>query len=72
MYKKEFDSSYAAFTSDGAEYLVQNTDIKLVGVDYLSVAISPKDELLKVHQHLLNSKVSITSIWLIKLTYNYR
>ncbi|KAH0673769.1 hypothetical protein KY290_026003 [Solanum tuberosum] len=56
MYKKEFDSSYSAFTSDGAEYLAQNTDIKLVGVDYLSVAISPKDELLKVHQHLLNSK----------------
>ncbi|KAK6777980.1 hypothetical protein RDI58_024698 [Solanum bulbocastanum] len=36
MYRKEFDSSYAAFTSDGAEYLVQNTDIKLIGVDYLS------------------------------------
>ncbi|KAH0727919.1 hypothetical protein KY285_003623 [Solanum tuberosum] len=53
MYKKEFDSSYAAFTSDGAEYLVQNTDIKLVGVDYLSVAINPKEELVKVHHQLL-------------------
>ncbi|MCD7462998.1 hypothetical protein HAX54_049763 [Datura stramonium] len=56
MYKKEFDSSYTAFTSDGAEYLVQNTDIKLVGVDYLSVAINPKDELVKVHQLLLDPK----------------
>ncbi|XP_075110367.1 cyclase-like protein 1 [Nicotiana tabacum] len=56
MYKKEFDSSYTAFTSDGAEYLVQNTDIKLVGVDYLSVAINPKDQLTKVHQLLLAPK----------------
>ncbi|KAK4724322.1 hypothetical protein R3W88_027101 [Solanum pinnatisectum] len=56
MYKKEFESSYAAFTSDGAEYLVQNTDIKLIGVDYLSVAINPKEELVKVHQLLLDPK----------------
>ncbi|KAJ8571077.1 hypothetical protein K7X08_038049 [Anisodus acutangulus] len=34
----------------------QNTDIKLVGVDYLSVAINPKDGLVKVHQLLLDPK----------------
>ncbi|XP_002518694.2 cyclase-like protein 2 [Ricinus communis] len=38
MLQKEFDSSYAGFLSDGAKWLVENTDIKLVGLDYLSVA----------------------------------
>ncbi|KAK4401686.1 Cyclase-like protein 2 [Sesamum angolense] len=38
MYKKEFDTSYVGFMKDGAQWLVDNTDIKLVGIDYLSVA----------------------------------
>ncbi|THG21788.1 hypothetical protein TEA_023185 [Camellia sinensis var. sinensis] len=38
MWKKEFDTSYVGFTKDGAQWLVENTDIKLVGVDYLTVA----------------------------------
>lgn len=38
MYKKEFESSYVGFTKDGAQWLVDNTDIKLIGLDYLSVA----------------------------------
>ncbi|KAJ4830719.1 hypothetical protein Tsubulata_015590 [Turnera subulata] len=38
MFKKEFDSSFVGFKADGAKWLVENTDIKLVGVDYLSVA----------------------------------
>ncbi|XP_057423518.1 cyclase-like protein 2 [Lotus japonicus] len=38
MFKKEFDSSYVGFKEDGAKWLVENTDIKLVGVDYLSAA----------------------------------
>ncbi|KAJ1402902.1 hypothetical protein SESBI_27739 [Sesbania bispinosa] len=38
MFKKEWDTSYVGFTVDGAKWLVENTDIKLVGVDYLSVA----------------------------------
>ncbi|KAG6424940.1 hypothetical protein SASPL_115363 [Salvia splendens] len=37
MYKKEFDSSFVGFTKDGAQWLVDNTDVKLVGTDYLSV-----------------------------------
>ncbi|KAL3691824.1 hypothetical protein R1sor_005475 [Riccia sorocarpa] len=40
MYKPEFDTSYVGFTKEGAEWLVTNTDIKLVGIDYLSVAIA--------------------------------
>ena len=31
MYKKEYDSSYVGFTGDGAQWLVDNTAIKLVG-----------------------------------------
>ncbi|KAJ4829806.1 Cyclase-like protein 2 [Turnera subulata] len=38
MFKKEFDSSFVGFKADGAKWLVENTDIKLVGLDYLSVA----------------------------------
>uniref|UniRef100_A0A1D1Y8U0 Kynurenine formamidase n=1 Tax=Anthurium amnicola TaxID=1678845 RepID=A0A1D1Y8U0_9ARAE len=38
MFKKEFDTSYVGFMKDGAQWLVDNTDIKLVGLDYLSVA----------------------------------
>lgn len=38
MFKKEFDFTYVAFTTDGAQWLADNTDIKLVGVDYLSAA----------------------------------
>ncbi|KZV41178.1 Cyclase family protein isoform 1 [Dorcoceras hygrometricum] len=38
MFKKEFDTTYVGFMKDGAQWLVDNTDIKLVGVDYLSVA----------------------------------
>ncbi|MED6119166.1 Cyclase-like protein 2 [Stylosanthes scabra] len=38
MFKKEFDTSYVGFMVDGATWLVENTDIKLVGIDYLSVA----------------------------------
>ncbi|XP_011088739.1 uncharacterized protein LOC105169883, partial [Sesamum indicum] len=38
MYKKEFDTSYVGFMKDGAQWLADNTDIKLVGIDYLSVA----------------------------------
>ncbi|KAJ9175263.1 hypothetical protein P3X46_013834 [Hevea brasiliensis] len=38
MFKKEFDTSYAGFLEDGAKWLVENTDIKFVGIDYLSVA----------------------------------
>ncbi|XP_059652932.1 cyclase-like protein 2 [Cornus florida] len=38
MWRKEFDSSFVGFMKDGAKWLVENTDIKLVGIDYLSVA----------------------------------
>ncbi|KAL2324214.1 hypothetical protein Fmac_023272 [Flemingia macrophylla] len=38
MFKKEFDTSFVGFKEDGAKWLIENTDIKLVGIDYLSAA----------------------------------
>ena len=31
MWKKEWDSSYVGFTTDGADWLVKNTNVKFVG-----------------------------------------
>ncbi|KAG5074897.1 hypothetical protein JHK84_056128 [Glycine max] len=46
MFQKEWDSSYVGFTADGAKWLVENTDIKLVesfkGVDSLVQGIRHK------------------------------
>ncbi|CAN6482396.1 unnamed protein product [Victoria cruziana] len=55
MWKKEFDTSYVGFTKGGAQWLVDNTDIKLIGIDYLSVAAYEND-LIPAHLVLLKSK----------------
>ncbi|KAL6888808.1 hypothetical protein ACP4OV_009834 [Aristida adscensionis] len=47
MWKTASDLSFVGFTEDGAQWLVDNTDIKLVGVDYLSVASF--DHLISAH-----------------------
>ncbi|CAN1276704.1 Cyclase-like protein 2 [Linum perenne] len=54
MFKKQFDSSYVGFTKDGAQWLVDNTDIKFVGVDYLSVAAWT--DLIPAHHVFLHGK----------------
>ncbi|EPS59800.1 hypothetical protein M569_15006 [Genlisea aurea] len=54
MYKKEFDTSYVGFMKDGAQWLKDNTDIKLVGIDYLSVAAY--DDLLPSHLVFLEGR----------------
>ncbi|CAA0806765.1 Cyclase family protein [Striga hermonthica] len=54
MYRKAFDTSYVGFMKDGAQWLVDNTDIKLVGLDYLSVAAF--DDLIPSHLVFLKSK----------------
>ncbi|ESR36190.1 Cyclase-like protein 2 [Citrus sinensis] len=54
MFKREFDSSYVGFMKDGARWLVQNTDIKLVGIDYLSAAAH--DDLLPSHYEFLEGR----------------
>ncbi|KAE8667444.1 hypothetical protein F3Y22_tig00112411pilonHSYRG00201 [Hibiscus syriacus] len=38
MHKTKFASDFTGFKKEGAQWLVDNTDIKLVGLDYLSVA----------------------------------
>ncbi|KAK9176732.1 hypothetical protein WN944_028751 [Citrus x changshan-huyou] len=62
MFKREFDSSYVGFMKDGARWLVQNTDIKLVGIDYLSAAAH--DDLLPSHYEFLEGrrKIAYTSV----------
>ena len=47
MWKAAGDMSYVGFTEDGARWLVDNTDIKLVGIDYISVAAF--DHLISAH-----------------------
>lgn len=38
MTQTAFEPSYTAVTKDGAEWIVAHPNIRLVGVDYLSVA----------------------------------
>ncbi|KAI3505500.1 hypothetical protein L1887_27631 [Cichorium endivia] len=54
MYQKRFDTSYVGFMKDGAQWLKDNTDIKLVGTDYLSVAAY--DDLIPAHLVFLKSR----------------
>ncbi|EES04664.1 hypothetical protein BDA96_04G075600 [Sorghum bicolor] len=54
MWTKEIDTSFVGFTEDGAQWLVDNTDIKLVGIDYLSVAAF--DHLISAHLVFLNRR----------------
>ncbi|XP_065872154.1 cyclase-like protein 2 [Euphorbia lathyris] len=54
MFKPEFDTSYVGFTKDGAKWLIDNTDIKLVGIDYLSVAAY--SDLIPSHHVFLESR----------------
>ncbi|KAL0559723.1 hypothetical protein IC582_000090 [Cucumis melo] len=57
MWKKEFDTSYVGFMKDGAKWLVENTDIKLVGIDYLSVAAF--QDLIPSHLEFLRGRETI-------------
>ena len=52
----EFIEDYVAISADGAEYLVDQ-GVKLIGVDYLSVA--PFDRLVDTHRILLKAEVVI-------------
>ncbi|XP_052167300.1 cyclase-like protein 4 isoform X2 [Oryza glaberrima] len=57
MWKKEFDTSYVGFMKDGAQWLIDNTDIRLVGVDYLSVGAF--DECIPAHLVFLEKRSSL-------------
>ena len=53
MHQRAFDYSYQAFTADGAQWLVDNTDIALIGIDYLSIAVH--DDLSGPHDIILGA-----------------
>lgn len=53
MHQRAFDYSYQAFTADGAQWLVDNTDIALIGIDYLSIAVH--DDLTGPHDIVLGA-----------------
>ncbi|KAG6789771.1 hypothetical protein POTOM_005895 [Populus tomentosa] len=61
MFKREFDRSYVGFTKDGAKWLVDNTDIKLVGIDYLSVAAW--SDLIPSHLVFLEGRRTKLGFW---------
>lgn len=54
MLQKKFDTSFVGFKKDGAQWLVDNTDIKLIGIDYLSVAAY--DDLIPSHHVFLRGR----------------
>lgn len=57
MWNIEWDSSYVGFTTDGAEWLVNHTNVKFIGIDYLSVAAYV--DLVAAHRVLLGKKLVI-------------
>ncbi|KAH0857818.1 hypothetical protein HID58_086079, partial [Brassica napus] len=59
----EFDSSFARFMMDGAKWLVENTDIKLIGLDYLSFAAY--EEAPETHKFILGERTRHTYIHMI-------
>lgn len=52
MHQTPFFSDYTAMDSSAAEWLVSHTDIKMIGIDYLSIAIF--DDLTRTHEVLLD------------------
>ena len=50
MHRPEFYSPFTAFTADGARYLAEHTDVRTVGIDYLSIATM--EEVVDGHREL--------------------
>jgi kynurenine formamidase len=57
MSKRKFEASYTGLTLDAAKYIVEHTDIKLIGIDYLSIA-AYKD-MAETHKVLLDKGIVI-------------
>ncbi|CAK9864325.1 unnamed protein product [Sphagnum jensenii] len=55
MWKTAFDTSYVGLTTDGAEWIVTQTKIRFIGIDYLSIAAYIN--LVPAHQVLLEKKL---------------
>lgn len=59
MFQREFVSSYTSFDSTGAAYITQHTNIKLVGIDYLSIGCL--EDIVETHRILLG-KVGVGGV----------
>ncbi|XP_057963991.1 cyclase-like protein 2 isoform X2 [Malania oleifera] len=57
MQKSKYDTSYVGFMEDGAKWLVENTEIKLIGIDYLSAAAHV--DLISSHLIFLKSREDV-------------
>ena len=69
MHQRAFDYSYQAFTADGARWLVDNTDIALIGIDYLSIAVH--DDLSGPHDIVLEAGAPHAAVRKDPLTSSY-
>lgn len=69
MTQTAFDPSYTAVTKDGAEWIVKRGDIRLVGVDYISVA--HYKDLKGPHVALLTAVSSSSSPRQLKCSASY-
>jgi kynurenine formamidase len=54
--QRAFDSSYTSISASGARYLADNTQVALVGIDYLSIGMY--DEIGDAHRTLLGKVCS--------------
>jgi kynurenine formamidase len=55
MLQTAFDTSYTALTEDGAQWLVENTAVRLIGLDYLSIAVF--SDLVGPHMAILSAGI---------------
>ena len=61
MTQTAFEPGYTAVTKDGAEWIVKRGDIRLVGLDYMSIAIY--DDLTGPHVALLTDVRALAATW---------
>ena len=60
MHKTAFETSYTSVTEDGAQWILDNTEIGLVGIDYTSVAIY--EDLLGPHRLFLPASGPVNAL----------
>ncbi len=69
MTQTKFEPSYTAVTKDGAEWIVAHPSIRLVGIDYLSVAHYA--DLIGPHIVLLSDVRPLLCIFFFPWTMTY-
>lgn len=67
LYRTRFDPAYAALTLDGAEWLAARGNIKLIGIDYLSV--QRHDLSTDVHLAILGAGIAILEGIFLRAAY---